>query len=81
MSSWSYSDARDGRTAGEVRVHVPLKQREISQLLAIAPAYLCVLISQLERDGLLRRESGAFILLRRRSHHTKDSTVPSPVRP
>jgi CRP-like cAMP-binding protein len=63
-------DARDGNTADEVRIQVPLKQREIAQLLAIAPAYLCLLISQLEREGALRRESDSFILRRRLRRHT-----------
>ena len=63
---------KDGETASEIRVHVPLKQIEIAQLLAIAPTYLCTLIGQLEKEGVLRRESDTFVLRRRAHGHPRD---------
>jgi CRP-like cAMP-binding protein len=63
---------QDGETASEIRVHVPLKQAEIAQLLAIAPPYLCTLIGQLEKEGVLQREDDTFVLRRRPRGHSRD---------
>jgi CRP/FNR family transcriptional regulator, cyclic AMP receptor protein len=66
---------QDGELRDEVRVRVPLKQWEIAQLLAIAPPYLCTLIGQLEREGLLRRESDTFVLRRRSNGHAHNGSA------
>jgi CRP-like cAMP-binding protein len=66
---------QDGVVANEVRVHVPLKQWEIAQLLAVTPPYLCGLIGELEREGLLRRESDTFVLRRRHRSHIDERAL------
>lgn len=45
------------------RLEVPLKGWEVAQLIAVTPAYLSRLFSQMERDGVLRRSAGWLIVL------------------
>lgn len=44
------------------RLHVPLKQSELAQLVGVTPEHLSRLLAQLERDGLLQRDGHTFIL-------------------
>jgi len=46
----------------DIRLQLPLKQWEMAQLIAITPPYLSELFNHLERDGILRREKGWFII-------------------
>ena len=43
-------------------LRMPLKQWEVAQLIAVTPAYLSRLLNQLELEGLIRRERGAFAI-------------------
>ncbi len=45
-----------------VKLPVLLKQWEVAQLLAVTPQYLCRLIKQMEKEGLLVRNDGWLIL-------------------
>lgn len=47
---------------GAVRLELPLKNWETAQLIAVTPAYLSRLLSQLERAGVLRRRGGWIIV-------------------
>jgi len=48
---------------GEVRLTIPLRQREIAQLIGVTPPYLSELTRELEVDGWLRREKDSLVLL------------------
>ncbi|MCI0620741.1 MAG: Crp/Fnr family transcriptional regulator [Acidobacteria bacterium] len=49
-------------TGEGTRLHLPLKQDEIAQLLAISPSYLCKLLDQSEGEGVLSRKKGWLIV-------------------
>jgi CRP-like cAMP-binding protein len=52
-------------TSGQgTRIRMPLRQWEIAQLIAVTPQYLCQLLQDMEREGVLKREKGAFVLHR-----------------
>ncbi len=48
--------------AKEVRLNLPLRHREIAELIAVTPAYLSRLFSQMEQEGLLQRSQGWLIV-------------------
>lgn len=55
--------AQGWKTPGEAaRLELPLKNWETAQLIAVTPAYLSRLLSQLERAGVLRRRGGWIIV-------------------
>jgi hypothetical protein len=45
-----------------MRLQIPLKLRELAQLIAIAPEYLSRLLRELEQQGTLRRDKGWLII-------------------
>jgi CRP/FNR family transcriptional regulator len=47
----------------EVRVEVPLRQWEMAQLIGVTPSYLCQLLGELDRAGVVRKE-GDYLVLR-----------------
>jgi CRP-like cAMP-binding protein len=47
----------------EVRVTIPLRQREIAQLIGVTAPYLSELTRELEVCGWLRREKDSLVLL------------------
>jgi CRP-like cAMP-binding protein len=52
--------------AGEhkpMKLQIPLKLKELAQLIAIAPEYLSRLLSELERQGVIRRDKGWLIMI------------------
>ncbi len=51
-----------GERGGGIRLEVPLRQREIAQLVAVSPQYLSILLNQLEQAGLIRRRKGWIIV-------------------
>lgn len=59
---WNLAPPENRNSPREIRVQVPLRQWEIAQLIGVAPPYLCQLMTELEVDGVLRREQGAVVL-------------------
>lgn len=49
-------------TPAPVRVDLLLKHREIAQLIAVTPPYLCLLWSELESEGLIKRTVSSLVL-------------------
>jgi CRP-like cAMP-binding protein len=47
---------------GEIRMDLPLKHREIAQLIAVTPQHLSLLLRQMEDEGTIRREKGWVIV-------------------
>jgi CRP-like cAMP-binding protein len=45
-----------------MRLHIPLKLKELAQLIAITPEYLSRLLSALEQEGTIRRDKGGLVL-------------------
>jgi CRP-like cAMP-binding protein len=45
-----------------MKLRIPLKLKELAQLIAIAPEYLSRLLSELERKGVIRRDKGWLIM-------------------
>ena len=45
----------------EARLQLPLRHWEIAQLIAATPPYLCSLLKELEKDGIVRRRKGWLI--------------------
>ena len=50
------------RASDEIRLTIPLRQWEIAQLVGVTPQYLCQLLGEMERKGLLRRDHDTIIL-------------------
>ena len=48
--------------ANGVQFRIPLKQWELAQLVAVTPPYLCDLIRQLKKDGVLTRQNGELVI-------------------
>jgi CRP/FNR family transcriptional regulator len=48
---------------GAVRLSLPLKRQEIAQMLAVAPAYVSELLTQLAEEGLIQREGRDLIIV------------------
>lgn len=49
-------------TAKGLRMQLPLKYRELAQLVAVSPEHLCRVLGVIEKDGLIRREKGWIYL-------------------
>jgi len=49
---------------GGFTLTLPLKQWEVAQLLSVTPQYLCQLLGELERSGLLRRDGPSIVVHR-----------------
>jgi predicted transcriptional regulator len=47
---------------GEIKMHLPLKHREIAQLIAVTPQHLSLVLRQMEVEGTIRREKGWVIV-------------------
>lgn len=62
---WKLQPAESGEAGSASRLAIPLKHWEVAQLLAVTPAYLSRLLSQLERDGIIQRSKGWIITLNR----------------
>jgi len=45
-----------------MKLRIPLKLKELAQLIAIAPEYLSRLLRELERQGVIRRDKGWLIM-------------------
>ena len=45
-----------------MKLHIPLKLKELAQLIAITPEYLSRLLSNLEQQGTIRRDKGWLVL-------------------
>jgi CRP-like cAMP-binding protein len=45
-----------------MKLQIPLKLKELAQLIAITPEYLSRLLSESERQGTIKRDKGCLIL-------------------
>jgi CRP-like cAMP-binding protein len=60
---WQLVSALEVKIDGKaVRLQLPLKQWEIAELIAVTPAYLSRLFDQLEKEGVIHRRKGWFII-------------------
>jgi CRP-like cAMP-binding protein len=48
---------------GMLKVHVPLKNRELAQILAVTPEHLSRLLKELEQEHFIKREKNDLVLL------------------
>jgi CRP-like cAMP-binding protein len=44
------------------RVRLPLKQKEVAELIAVTPEHLSRLLHELSRDGLLQLRRGSIVI-------------------
>lgn len=52
------------------RMQLPLKYRELAQLITVSPEHLCRVLGGIEKEGLIRREKGWLYLIdRERLYH------------
>jgi CRP-like cAMP-binding protein len=49
-------------SSGSVRLNVPLRHRELAQLIAVSPEHLSRLLREMERDGIIERSKGWVIV-------------------
>lgn len=63
---WNLADACElmPTSKGE-RMQLPLKYRELAQLITVSPEHLCRVLGVIEKDGLIRREKGWLYLIER----------------
>ena len=47
----------------DLKIHLPLKNKELAQILAVTPEHLSRLLKELEHENLIRREKDGLILL------------------
>jgi CRP-like cAMP-binding protein len=47
----------------DLKIHLPLKNKELAEILAVTPEHLSRLLKELEREKLIRREKGGLILV------------------
>lgn len=52
-------------TSKGYRMQLPLKYRELAQLITVSPEHLCRVLGAIEKDGLIRREKGWLYLVER----------------
>lgn len=52
-------------TSKGYRMQLPLKYRELAQLISVTPEHLCRVLGTIEKDGLIRREKGWLYLTER----------------
>ena len=52
-------------TSKGYRMQLPLKYRELAQLITVSPEHLCRVLGTIEKDGLIRREKGWLYLVER----------------
>ncbi len=48
-----------------LRMQLPLKYRELAQLITVSPEHLCRVLGVIEKEGLIRREKGWLYLVER----------------
>ena len=54
------------------RMQLPLKYRELAQLITVSPEHLCRVLGVIEKEGLIRREKGWLYLVERdRLYHNR----------
>lgn len=59
-------------TAKGFRMQLPLKYRELAQLITVSPEHLCRVLGTIEKDGLIKREKGWLYLIERdRLYHSR----------
>ena len=58
MPEMSRSSSHEER----VKLHFPLRHKELAQMIAVTPEHLSRLLKQLERDGIIKREKGLLFL-------------------
>src|SRR5262245_17932506 len=55
----AYKVPKDGQRS---RVRLPLKQKEVAELIAVTPEHLSRLLHELSRDGLLQLRRGSIVI-------------------
>jgi CRP-like cAMP-binding protein len=55
----AYNVQKDGKRS---RVRLPLKQKEVAELIAVSPEHLSRLLHELSRDGLLQLRRGSIVI-------------------
>lgn len=70
---WKLADACEVvLTPRGERMQLPLKYRELAQLITVTPEHLCRVLGTIEKEGLIRREKGWLYLTDRdRLYHRK----------
>jgi len=53
------------QTSKGFRMQLPLRYRDLAQLITISPEHLCRVLGVIEKDGLIRREKGWLYLVKR----------------
>lgn len=57
-----------------LRMQLPLKYRELAQLITVSPEHLCRVLGVIEKEGLIRREKGWLYLVERdKLYHKRHS--------
>lgn len=55
-----------------LRMQLPLKYRELAQLITVSPEHLCRVLGVIEKEGLIRREKGwVYLIERDRLYHKR----------
>ena len=72
---WNLSEACElTPTDKGLRMELPLKYRELAQLIKVSPEHLCRVVGTIEKAGLIRRDKGWLYLIDRdRLFHRKPS--------
>lgn len=60
---WDFVVGAGGADRSPFPLQVPLKYYELAQMIGVSPQYLSELLAELEKDGIVRRQKGTFILL------------------
>jgi len=60
---WDLAKSSEEAALKSIKLEVPLKQREIAQLIGITPEHLSRVLKQLEDDGILSRVNGSLNLI------------------
>jgi CRP-like cAMP-binding protein len=47
---------------GTICLHLPVKQQELAQIIAISPEYLCRLLKKIEKEGFITVHRGEVVV-------------------
>jgi CRP/FNR family transcriptional regulator len=47
---------------GPIQLHLPLAYSELAQLIAVTPEYLCRLLKEMEKQGIIKRNKGLVVI-------------------
>ena len=46
----------------EIKLQVPLKSKEMAQIIAVTPQHFSRILNEMEQEGVIRREKGWIIV-------------------